>query len=203
VGRRPLKPDGPGAQGSTLVKDKIIEAIAFEMSEGNWRPYRSVRELAAKYGITLGNAQKWASEATRLLRLSWGQEEAKLAVLERIAQIGRAAETRTEEVVDPKGNVVTVRKPDMATAGKMAVTVAGILGLTGPNSEVVVRYQQMSDADLAREASRFLAQLPGAANNGSRSVETEGEEIPYPEPEREGDEEDQLALGKLVNHRRP
>jgi len=184
-----------------LQKDKIVEAIAFEMSEGKWRPYRSVRETAARYGVALSQAQKYAAEATRLLRMSWGQEEAKVAVLERIVQIGRASEERTEEVLDMKGKVRTLRKPDMATAGKMAVVVAGILGLTGTNSEVVVRYQQMSDSDLAREASRFLAQLPGA-KNGSGSHETTGEEIPDAELEPSDEAADELALAKLDHHSR-
>lgn len=206
MGRRPLNPNGEGAQGSTLQKDKLIEQIAFEMAEGNWRPYRSVREVAVRYGITLGNAQKWAAEATRLLRLSWGQDEAKVAVLERIAQIGRAAEARTEEIVDAKGELHTVRKPDMATAGKMAIGLANILGLSGANSEVVIRLQTMSDTDLALEATRFLARLTEGKGNGNY-IEIEGEEVPdaeHGEPDAGDTDEDSAALRRLeLAHSKP
>lgn len=177
MGRRPLNPNGVGAEGSTLQKDKIIEAIALEMAEGKWRPFRSVRDLAARTGISLGNAQKYAAEAARLLRLSWGQDEAKIAVIERISQIGRAAEERTEEAVDAKGEVHVLSKPDHRTALAAANSLANILGLSGANSEVVVRYQQMSDSELWLEAKRFAAQLTGKNHEG---IETSGEAIPEP-----------------------
>lgn len=201
MGRRP-KANGIGAEGSTLQKDAIIEAIALEMAEGSWRPFKSVRELAARTGIGLSNAQRYCAEATRLLRLSWGQEEAKVAVLERIAQIGRAAETRTEEMgvfnTDTKSvEVVELKKPDHRTALAAAKHLADILGLSGANSEVVVRYQQMSDSELYQETQRFVAQLQGKTltNDG---IETSGEDVPEP-AETEGDDSDELqaALDRL------
>jgi hypothetical protein len=191
VGRRPKLPNGIGAEGSTLQKDKIVEAIALEMAEGTWRPFKSVRELALRTGVSLSNAQKYSAEASRLLRLSWGQEEAKVAVLERIAQIGRAAETRTEEALDGDGCVHELRKPDHRTALQAAKHLADILGLSGANSEVVIRYQQMSDSDLWREAQRFVAQLRGNTNDDG--IETTGEEI----PELPDAGEDQAALDRL------
>lgn len=212
MGRRGLKPGAGGAEGSTLAKDKIVEAIAYRMSAGDWAPFRSVRELALSQGITLENAQKYAAESARLLRLSWGGEEAKALVLERIAQVGRAAELRTEEVVDAKGNVVVVSKPDHRTALAALKHLADILGLSGSNSEVVIRYQQMSDSDLAREATLFLAKLIGGDQNG-KSIEAEGAEIPEAARGAEGHErsseseqgaaDDQAALAKLVNLARP
>lgn len=195
MGRRPLNPNGTGAEGSTLQKDKIVESIALEMAEGTWRPFRSVRELAARLGISLPNAQRYCAEATRLLRLSWGQDEAKVAVLERIAQIGRAAETRTEEALDAEGGVHELRKPDHRTALQAAKHLADILGLSGANSEVVVRYQQMSDSELWRETEKFVAQLQGK-NPINDGIETSGEAV----PEGTGDElepEDQAALDRL------
>ncbi|HYQ30402.1 MAG TPA: hypothetical protein VER04_24400 [Polyangiaceae bacterium] len=194
MGRRPLTPNGSGAEGSTLVKDKLIEAIALEMAEGTWRPFKSVRELAARQGISLTNAQRYCAEATRLLRLSWGQDEAKVAVLERIAQIGRAAETRTEEALDATGQVHELRKPDHRTALQAAKHLADILGLSGANSEVVVRYQQMSDLELMKETTRFIARLQ--EGNTHDGIETSGEAV----PEGTGDElepEDQAALDRL------
>lgn len=191
MGRRPKAKDGVGAEGSTLQKDKIVEAIALEMAEGKWRPYKSVRELAARSGVSLGNAQKYAAEATRLLRLSWGQDEAKVAVIERIAQIGRAAEERTEQAVDSNGDVHTLSKPDHRTALNAAKHLADILGLSGSNSEVVVRYQQMSDSDLWLEAQRFAAQLPGKTHDRTQGIETSGEEVPFASEAGTGDDDEQ------------
>jgi hypothetical protein len=191
MGRRTPKPGG-AAEGSTLQKDQIVEAVALQMSEGNWRPYRSVRELAARHNMSLASAQRYASEATRLLRLSWGQDEAKVAVLERIAHIGREAMEREEEAgvfnTETKSvEVVALKKPDHRTALAAMKHLADMLGMSGTNSEVVVRYQQMSDSDLWREAQRFVAQLTGKTHDG---IETSGETIPEPSEDSEGDDGD-------------
>jgi hypothetical protein len=175
MGRRPLRPGGGAAEGSTLQKDKIVEDIALSMSSGEWHPHRSVREFAARLGMSLSNAQRYAADATRLLRMSWGQDEAKVAVIERIAMIGRAAENRTEGALDAKGEVHELRKPDHRTALQAAKHLADMLGMSGTNNEVVVRYQQMSDADLWREVQSFAARLQGKTHDG---IETSGEEIP-------------------------
>lgn len=185
---------GVGCEGSTLVKDKIVERVAFSMADGTWHPFRSVRALAAELGITLGVAQKYSAEASRLLRLSWGGEEAKAAVLERIAQIGRAAESRTEEAgvfnAETKCvEVVELKKPDMRTALGAAKHLADMLGLSGTNSEIVIRYQQMSDGDLYREVQRFAQQLTGKSSNND-GIETTGESIDEPD-------EDQAALDRI------
>lgn len=129
-----------------------------------------------------------------------------MAVLERIVQVGRAAEQRTEEVVDAKGNVVTISKPDHRTALTALKHLADILGLSGSNSEVVIRYQQMSDSDLAREASRFLAQLTGESNGRSNSYETSGEEIPKVASgtgQQDQSAEDASALSRFVASSQP
>jgi len=192
-----MKPGGVGAEGSTLQKDKIIESIALEMSAGKWHPFRSVRELARRTGVSLSNAQKYCAEASRLLRIGWGQDEAKVAVIERISFLGQDALDRIEEMgvfnTETKCvEVVQLRKPDHRTALNAAKHLADILGLSGANSEVVVRYQQMSDSDLWREAQRFVAQLRGQTHDDG--IETTGEEIPeLPE----STDADQAALDRL------
>lgn len=179
VGRRPLRPDGRGAEGSTLQKDKIVEQVALEISDGTWQPYKSVRLLAARLGVSLAQAQRYAAEATRLLRMSWGQDEAKVAVLERIAQLGRSALERKEEVLDMSGNVHLLKKPDHRTALAAAKHLADCLGLSGSNSEVVVRYQQMSDSELLREVRQLALQQK---NDPYGTIEAIGQEIPITEP---------------------
>lgn len=193
MGRRPLSPTGLGAEGSTLQKDKLIEQVALDMAAGKWHPFRSVRELAARLGVSLSNAQKYSAEATRLLRLSWGQDEAKLAVIERINHIGDDALKRTEEALDATGGVHTLHKPDHRTALAAAKHLADILGLSGANSEVVIRYQQMSDSDLWLEAQRFAAQLQGKTHE---QFETSGEAVPEP-AEPADDWEDAAALDRI------
>ncbi len=178
MGRRVLSPNGVGAEGSTLAKDKIVEDVALEMAEGKWRPFKSVRELAARTGVSLSQAQRYAAEATRILRMSWGQDEAKVAVLERIAQIGRAAEERTEQAAvyntaSESIEIVELSKPDHRTALAAAKHLADMLGMSGVNGEVVVRYQHMTDAELWREAQRLMAKV-GGSNDG---IETSGEEV--------------------------
>lgn len=156
---RPGAEIGKGAEGQVLAKDELIGKIAMRMSAGDWRPYSSVREFARTTGLSLNSAERYAAEATRLLRMSWGQDEAKVAVLERIAFIGRDALERTEDAVDAKGNVVTLRKPDHRTAFNSAKALADYMGLGGANAEVVIRYQTMSDAELWLETQKFVKQI--------------------------------------------
>lgn len=159
MGRRSKRnPDG-GAQGSTRQKDEILKVIAAKMASGTWRPYRGVRDLALQFDMPLHNAQVYVAEASRLIRLSWGGEEAKAAVIERIQQIGTAAEFRTEEVALQDGTVVQVRKPDFRAALRAAETLATITGLTGATADVIIKFQQMSDHELWLEAERYGKQL--------------------------------------------
>jgi len=116
-------------------------------------------------------------------RLSWGQDEAKVAVIERIAQIGRLALEREEDALDATGAIHALRKPDHRTALASAKHLADILGLSGANSEVVVRYQQMTDSELWLEAQSFVAQLQGKPDGRSEQTqdyETSGEAVPEP-----------------------
>ncbi len=159
MGRRSKKNPDAGAQGSTRQKDEILRVIADQMAAGTWRPYRGVRDLALRFDMPLSNAQHYVAEASRLVRLSWGGEEAKAAVIERIQQIGTAAEFRTEEVALQDGTVVQVRKPDFRSALRAAETLATITGLTGATADVIIKFQQMSDHELWLEAERYGKQL--------------------------------------------
>ena len=159
MGRTSKRNPESAAQGSTRQKDEILKTIADKMAAGTWRPYRGVRELALQFDMTLSNAQAYVAEASRLVRLSWGGEEAKAAVIERIQQIGSAAEMRTEEIALQDGSVVQVRKPDYRSALRAAETLATIVGLTGATADVVIKFQQMSDQELWIEAERFGKQL--------------------------------------------
>ena len=180
---------GKGAEGCVLAKDALIEAVAYQMSEGKWVPFRSVRAFADKHNVSLLTAQKYAAEATRLLRMSWGQDEAKVAVLERIAYIGRDALERTEEAISPSGEVVTLRKPDHRTAFSCAKSLADYLGLGGTNSEVVVRYQAMSDSELWTETQKFVKQLQGNNHEDIDTTATDSEPA--------GNAADRAALDRL------
>jgi hypothetical protein len=182
VGRAPKHNPEAGAQGSTRQKDEILKTIAKQMAAGTWRPYHGVRALALQYDMPLASAQQYVADASRLVRLSWGGEEAKAAIIERIQQIGTGAEFRTEEVALQDGTVVQVRKPDYRSALRAAETLAAITGLTGATADVVIKFQQMSDHELWLEAERYGKQLN---LQGKRvHVTTTGESI---EPSRDPD----------------
>lgn len=173
MGRRQIRHPDSAAGGSTRQKDEILKTIVDKMISGQWLPYRSVRELALSHDMEMANAEKYVCEASRLIRLSWGGEEAKAAIIERIAQIGRAAEFRTEEAIKMDGEIVSVRKPDHRTALRAAETLASIVGLTGPTADVIIRLQQMSDGELWAEAERFGRDL--TTHGVKRHVETTGQ----------------------------
>lgn len=163
-----------------------MKVIANQMAAGNWRPYRGVRDLALQFDMPLHSAQHYVAEASRLIRLSWGGEEAKAAVIERIQQIGTAAEFRTEEVALQDGTVVQVRKPDFRSALRAAETLATITGLMGATADVIIKFQQMSDHELWLEAERFGKQLN---LQGKPTYATSGESIEGIEPSSDPDPE--------------
>lgn len=173
MGRKPKLPTGKAAEGTVLQTDRLIEAVANEMTNGKWLPYRSVRQFAIEQGISLGHAQRYAAAASRLVRMSWNSDEAKVALIERISRLGHASETRTEEVVDSQGCVHEVRKPDMRSALRAAEWLGNVLGISGTNSELVVRVQSMSDGELFSEMQRFIEEM----RKTNDSIESIGHEL--------------------------
>lgn len=152
---------------TVAAKDQTIRDIALEMSTGSWHQYRSVVEWAARTGLSEATLANYSKEASRLLRLAWSDDGSRVAVMERIQQLGRDAVNRTEEVVDREGKVVTLRKPDFKSAVHAAEVVASILGMTRQQHELRVTYERMSDEQLWAEAEKFLelraAHLPEGA----------------------------------------
>lgn len=143
------------------------------MTSGTWIRFRSVRELALRYDMQLENAEKYAAEAARIIRLSHLDEEGKALILERIRQLGILAEFRTEEALTIDGDIVQLRKPDLRTSMDSAKTLASIVGLIGPNTDIVIRLQQMPDAELWAEAERYGREL----TEGKKIHETTGQTI--------------------------
>jgi hypothetical protein len=188
--RRQPKPDTTPAENTALGKDAEIQKIAMAMASGDWRPYRSVREYAEKNNMSLASAEKYAGEATRLLRMSWGQDEAKVAVLERISFIGRDALSRREDAVTASGEVVSLAKPDHRTAFAAAKSLADYMGLGGTNAEVVIRYQSMTDSELWKETQKFAEKL----TQGLQAHETSGIEVANTEL---ADDDESAALHRL------
>jgi hypothetical protein len=52
-----------------------VEEIKDLMLEGKWRPGKSHRELAKKYGVQTGTIRSWTAEAGRYLRIVFGDED--------------------------------------------------------------------------------------------------------------------------------
>jgi hypothetical protein len=172
------------------AKDVVIGTICLDMAAGTWHPYKGRMELMTTHGLSRVSADRYVAEATRILRLSWGGEDAKAAVLERIASIGHGALERTEEVVDSKGQIHTVRKPDHRTALGSARALAEILGM-GTQATITMKYSNLSDAELYLETQKFVAQL---ASKHKVEVEVNGpieetQEVHFPElmPGKRGD----------------
>lgn len=157
-----------------LQADRIVEDIAMQMSKGQWIPHRSVRELALSLNMSIQSAERYAAMAARVLRLSWGREDAQVAVLEGIASIARDAKERTEEVIDSEGNVRALRKPDFKAALAALNSLKETLGMAAQRAEVVVRYQQMTDAELLSEVSRLALK---EKEQGNGAIEIDGIEI--------------------------
>lgn len=156
-------------------KDFHVREIALEMSKGTWHQYRSAVEWAAKHGLAESTVADYAKDASRLLRLGWSDEGARVLVMERISQLGQDAVLRREEYVGKDGQVRSLLKPDFKSAVHAAEVLASILGMTRHTQELRVTYERMSDEQLMAEAVKFLelreAQLPQAALEHEKSNE--------------------------------
>jgi len=140
----------------TTAKDQRIREIALRMAAGDWHPYRGPLDVARQTGLSPHTVADYAKEAARLLRLSWADDQARVALLERIQTLGEEARSRTEEVLDKDGRVQTLRKPDMKSAIRATEIVANILGLTKQQHDVRVSYEAMTDEQLMAETTKFL-----------------------------------------------
>ena len=125
---------GPNGSGSTSpghararaeaihvvrLTDARVRAIMEEMAGLTWYPGR-VRELAAEWGVSTTTVGTAATEASRMLQASVDPEAVQAALLQRLEYLGQAALDRTEEVVDGKGQVHRVHRPDTRSAVRCA-----------------------------------------------------------------------------------
>ncbi|MEI9950811.1 MAG: hypothetical protein WDO74_17980 [Pseudomonadota bacterium] len=147
--------------GSVAAKDGNIKEIAHIMATGVWHPHKSVVEYAKTAGLQEVTVKEYAAEAARLLRLAWTDETARVAILEKIYQVGNDAANRTEEVIDKDGCVRTVRRPDYKTQVTALNSVAAILGMNRQQIDVNHNYEGMTDAQLFEAAKRHMKSSTG------------------------------------------
>ncbi len=147
--------------GNVAAKDANIKEIAHIMATGVWHPHKSVVEYAKTAGLQEVTVKEYAAEAARLLRLAWTDETARVAILEKIYQVGQDAANRTEEVLDKDGCVRTVRKPDFKTQVTALNSIAAILGMTRQQIDVTHNYEGMTDQQLFDAAKRHMKSSTG------------------------------------------
>ncbi len=170
------------AESSDLRVDMVWDM----MVRGEYVRGKTDRELAAVWGIGVDAVQQYTAIAGKLLRLQFAperHEEIRATLLHRIAHLGHAAEHRTEEVVDIKGNVHEVRRPDLRTALASAVEFAQLLGIRTNKHEHKVTTADLSDAELHARLAAIVGENPAvqeklAGMGFKREVQTTGESMP-------------------------
>lgn len=165
--------------------DPRVELVLDMMAHGIWQP-KLARELAQVWSIGVDAVQQYSSAASRVLRLQFAperNEEIRGVVLARLWTLGNEARDRTEEVVDAKGEVHTVRRPDMRTALAAVIGFAEVMGIKTNKHEVRVSPTELSDAELHQKLAELVGENPQvqeklAAMGFRKEVVTQGEEVP-------------------------
>lgn len=76
------------ARASTATVDARIEEAAELMRGGRWRAGSTVRQLAAKWGVSVSTAKTWSSTASRLVRAECADvDAARVTVAVRLERI--------------------------------------------------------------------------------------------------------------------
>ena len=168
-----------------VSSDLRVELVWDMMREGEYVRGRTDKELAKLWEIGVDAVHQYTAVASKLLRMQFAperNEETKAMLLNRILKLGDAALNRTEEVVDVKGNVHEVRRPDMRTALAAVVEFAQLLGIRTNKHEVRVSAADLSDAELHERLAVIVGENPAlqeklAGMGFKREVQTTGEAV--------------------------
>ncbi len=180
------------AQAQTISPARVessdlrVEFVWDMMIAGEYIRGRTDKELARVWGIGVDAVHQYTAVASKLIRLQYAperNEETKALMLHRILHIGEASMNRTEEVVDVKGNIHEVRRPDMRTALASIVEFSQLLGIRTNKHEVRVTASDLSDAELHERLAKIVEADPGLqeklqAMGYRREVQTTGTEVP-------------------------
>lgn len=90
----PPEPPGPEPTAGQLKRQRIFE-IAKRMAEGSYQTRKTVRELAAEWGLSRSTVDEYAAEASRLLDYTTGERRE----LVRLARV-RLLEIGTQDEAD-------------------------------------------------------------------------------------------------------
>ncbi len=164
--------------------DLRVELVLDLMAHGHWRAHTH-RELASLWGIGPEAVRAYSTAASKVLKLQFSperNEEIRSVVLARLWTLGDEARNRTEEVVDVKGEVHEVRRPDMRTALASVVAFAEVMGIKTNKHEHRVSVTDLSDTELQERLAAIAGSDPGvqaalAKAGFKREVETTGAEV--------------------------
>ncbi len=168
-----------------LYSDLRVEFVWDMMREGEYVRGKTDKELAQLWGIGVDAVHQYTAVASKLLRLQFAperNEETRAILLNRIQRIGEAAMNRVEEVVDIKGEVRQVLRPDMRTALASVVEFAQLLGIRTTKHEHKITTADLSDAELAAKLAAIVGENPAVQEKLSamgfrREVQTTGETV--------------------------
>lgn len=167
-----VRPELIREAAAMTTRAERVEWLVGVMLAGRF-PWGTDRMLAPVWGMHEGAVRDITSEAARAYRSRIGRlgvqagEEFRAVLLAQLAFIGIDALERTEEVVDNRGNVRVVRKPDHRTARQAVVDMAQLAGLN-------VQLHEVNVTTLTDEQIRAQLRLHGFE---VRQLETTGEAI--------------------------
>ncbi len=165
--------------------DLRVELVLDMMAHGVWQP-KMARELARVWGLAVDSVQQYSAAASKILRFQFSperNEEIRSVVLARVWTLGNQALERTEEALDVKGEVHTLRKPDMRTALTAVVNFAEVMGIKTNKHEHRVTTADLSDAELNERIAAIVGENPAVQERlrdlgFRREVVAQGEEVP-------------------------
>lgn len=115
------------------------------MTTGKWVPGRSHQALAAEHGVHPDTVKKWATNASRIIRLAieGDVEDIRAQMLATLGTIVSEAMSYERVVTDRNGNSETVPQPDLKAAIAAIAEQAKLLGIVTQKHEVAVSPDEM------------------------------------------------------------
>lgn len=185
------------SRAGDLTPEQVEEALSHKapadradmihdwMVRGWYVKGRTHKQLAKVWGIVPSSVRHYSTEAVHRFRkelLSKNRDELLAELLLRIGAIGQDALERTEEVVDGKGDVHEVRRPDHRTALRAAEATGELLGL-----KVQRHHHTVTAGELTTE--QIVAQLQAHGVEVRLPVLTSGVEVTEPDAAAQKEDE--------------
>lgn len=165
---------------ATLTPADRADMIHDWMVRGWYVKGKTHKQLAKVWGLAPSSVRHYSTEAIHRFRkelLDKSRDELLAELLLRMSAIGQDALERTEEVVDAKGEIHEVRRPDHRTALRAAEATGELLGLKVQRHHHTVTAGELTNEQLVEQLRAHGVQvvLPGAP-----PVLTTGTEVTEP-----------------------